>query len=73
MNPFDTAIIELTIKGFTQRAIALELDRHPDTVVDRIDRLKRQYGAKSIPELVAILYERKIIVNWKVCQHIKSF
>ena len=55
MKPSYLQTIQLTAQGLPQKTIAVKLQVSRDTVHDRVDRIKKQYGAVSIPNLIYIL------------------
>lgn len=55
IDPTDEAIIISLIEGMTSKEIALEVGISHRTVEHRLERMKKQIGARSLPHLVALL------------------
>lgn len=55
MDSTDEAILSAMIEGMTSKEIAIQIGLSPRTVEHRIDRVKKQAGARSLPHLAALL------------------
>lgn len=54
MDATDQAILTALIEGMAMKEIAMEVDLSPRTVEHRLERLKKQTGARSLPHLAAL-------------------
>lgn len=54
LDPEDVRILQLLREGESAKEIAVTSGNSPRTIEHRIDRLKKRFGAKNIPHLVAL-------------------
>lgn len=55
VNAADEAVLMRLMEGLSAKEIALEVGLSPRTVEHRLERLKKQLGARSLPHLAAML------------------
>lgn len=56
-SPCELRVLELAAQGYSARASAMLLGRHPETVRDHLANLRRKVGARNIPHAVALAYQ----------------
>ncbi len=69
LSPMQKKIIEmLVIEGLTQKQIAYQLKRDPDTIKHHCERIRKKVGVESMYQVVAVAVE----LGWVTAPQVKG-